>query len=434
MKRASPLLFISIALNVALLAVLLVRPSLAPAGVRRMFGVAEPEPAVRGSVVASRTAIAAPPAEQLWARLRADDPRELILRLRAAGFPSTVLRWMIQLAAEERFGPRLRELGEPDPNTPFWKIPGYHAAGADAERHLELGRVQRERRMLVQALAREAGLADDEESTAEQRRRFGDVPRAKCEAAEAAIADYNDMMNVLRRGQRGVNLPGDTETFALLRRELEADLAAILSPAEREAFELRSSDAAERVRARIVLFDASEAEYRALLAIEREFEPRLHPPGESYSLSSAGWERRNEIEKERDAQIRQTLGEARHADFLRAIDQEYQQLNQLARRESLPAASVADTYRLRETVLEQAAHIASDAALDDAQKRASLQLLGQGARAQINASLGPNAGPIYARVADRWLTALEAGKAVTKVGNAIETRNIGAPPPPRPPP
>ena len=102
-----------------------------------------------------------------------------------------------------------------------------------------------------------------------------------------------------------------------------------------------------------------------------------------------------------------------------------QQLDRLAKQANLPETAAVQVYDFRTNTLKESNRIYDDAALNPEQKRAALQTLAQNARNEIVSTLGADVGGSYLKVAERWLTGLDRGAAVTfTAGGGMSTRVV----------
>lgn len=435
MIPSARLLPLSLAANLLLVGLLALRPSLAPLAVRDFFSRAL-SPETTGQPPAAHPSSAATPdpahpssvaVASLWSRLRTDNLRDYVARLRAAGFPAATIRALIEVELQLRYGSRLTALQDPDASVPFWKIPANQALNADADHLKEITGLQREFHKQLHDLLGDEFFADDE-SLARERRRYGHLSHTKISALKAIEDDYSDLERISRGTMQGVALPEDREASTLMRREKRADLAAVLTPEELAEYDLHTSSAASLVRSQIALFPATEEEYRTLVRLRLAVEEQAPaPPGGYYA--SEDTKRLTEALAISDTQLKAAFGDARYAEYVRDTNYDYRQLTKLARQEDLPPETIALTWNLRDTVSRESNRIMDDPSLDRAQKSAALQSLAQNTRVQFNQTLGPNAGPLYASVASSWLNAVGRGRAVTFVDGRPVYRN----PPPLPP-
>lgn len=452
-RRPAVILAVSLAANLLLAAALVSRPSLAPPVVLDFlraitgrplgsFAPASPSAASSSTSGASASALASsapvhprspPPPPSLWDRLNAGvtaapDLRPWVARLQAAGFPPHVIRALVSREVEQRYGPRLLALDEPDPATPFWKKPSWAEFSRDPARLPELQRLRQEQRALAGTALAVLPRAEDDLAAALRQRSYGSIPPAKVDRVQAIESDYNEMQQAVWRAQQGVTLPSDREQFALLDREKRADLAAVLTPDELAAYDLRNSPVSHALRAQLEFFDPSEAEYEAMYRAAAPFADLYQAYGYQSNFDPAARAQRQAETDALNAQLRAALGDQRYAQFQRASDSEYKGLSRLAGRDGVSAETTTRTFDLRDQTLQQATAIVADSSLDNAQKSAALQALGQTARSQIMGLLGPTTGAAYAQLANFWLDGLAAGSAVTVQNGRISVGRLPAPP------
>jgi hypothetical protein len=437
------ILICSLALNAAWIATFVLRPSLVPGFARDLFqlradGAADNAP--RTGAVAQRSGQAAraarnPGAEAqgtLWSALESDDLPGLVARLRAAGFPPALVRAIISAQVDRRFQARLKALAS-GVETPYWQ-PTALSSFNNPKYFEERQQAYRDRSRLLRELLGEQALASaGVDPTQAQRQQFGDLSKAKIETVQRINDDYAEMVSQVRAATQGIMLPEDRAKLALLEREKRADLAAILTPAELEDYEMRSSPATMRLRSALSLIDASEAEFRAIFRIQQPFTEILYPSGGMGGMMTMEIrQRRDDAQKQVNEQLKATLGAARFAEFARAQHFEFQQLARLTQRENIPLATAVSAFELRTSTSEESQRIGSDPSLSNEQKLAAMQALAQKTRTQLLSSLGPSVGPGYTQSA-AWLQAIEKGTIVTfsPDGNMTSFRPIasGAPPP-----
>ncbi len=412
-----PLIAVSLAAN-GFLAAFALRPSLTPPAFQDFFARHFHSDGQTAAAPAASPAAQSTTRGQLWSALKTDDLATLVARLRAAGFPVSLIRAIVSAELNARYDTRMRALLEPDPNTPYWKQSGF--ISSDSKNYAEYTRLQRERSKLMRDLFSDPAFATDDVSAA-QRRQFGNLSRQKIDQLQRIEDDYGDMSSAVRAGMNGVTLPEDREKLVLLASEKHADLAAILTPEELADYELRSSPLVSLLGRYLGGFDSSEAEFRAVFQAQQKYGAAVAPTGD---LRSADPETRQAALQQLNADLKMSLGDARYADYQRETNRDFQQLSRIAQQENIPAATAIRAYNLRDTVAEESNRIFDDPTLTPDQKHLALQTLAQNTRAQTLALLGPTAGPTYTKIQDSWLTNVERGSAIT-FSNTSMTSSIG---------
>jgi hypothetical protein len=442
MKLSTLLVAGSLALNVALLAVYVSRThpsSPAPAGNNSGTATANPAPSHAENsgpkkiapTDATKAVPGAAPAKETWAKLNPGDLRALAARLRAAGFPPSVVRSVIYAQVNESFKGRREQLAPANQERPFWETDASGRMGYDAKYYAALRDINREQTQIVKDILGEDASATSAQASDYQRRRFGDLTQDKIDQLQRLDQDYNDLRNEVQSASRGIMLPEDREKLTILEQEKRADLAKLLSPQEMEGYLMRTSNTTNRLRTALTTMNATEPEFRAIYQAQSAFDEKYNAPGLGMSFNGPdAMKERQAAQAQASEQIKAALGEQRYAEYARGADREFQQLNRMALQASLPDTAALQAYNVRETTLKESNRIYDDAALSPEQKRASLQALGQSVRAEITATLGPDVGTRYLQVANRWLTALDRGAAVTFTDNTLSTRNLPVRPPP----
>ena len=170
--------------------------------------------------------------------------------------------------------------------------------------------------------------------------------------------------------------------------------------------------------------NATEEEFRAIYRIQRPFTDTLFPMGMG-NVGADTMQQRRDAQKQVADQLKVALGDSRYADYARASNNEFQQLNRIAQRENIPVETAVRVFNLRDSVAQESNRIFGDNTQTADQKRAALQALAQTIKGQIVTSLGPSAGNAYVKTA-HWLSLIERGGAVTfgPDGNVTNTQTL----------
>ncbi len=351
------------------------------------------------------------------AALQSGDLARLRDELRAAGVEEDLVRAIVAARLAKRYEARLRALQpRPDPNRPWWKNDEDGSTGQTREQR-EMARALRdEQRAEMERLLGRDPRADDPNSWLA--RTYGYLPVEKRDELRRIEQDYNELSSELRRELRGFTLPSDTEKLQFLAEERRRDLESLLSPQELEAFELRQSRTAQNMRWRMTQMDASEAEFRAIFELQKEFDDRFNEHDQYgnriRTMGPDDWRARSEAEKAMREQIRSALGPERYADYVRSQDGDYQQLRNAARRFDLPPDTAKNLHALRDDVPRRAGAIADDASLSLEQKREALKRLAQDTRNLVRTTMGSEVADAYFKNNGMsWLGQLEQGTIVT---------------------
>lgn len=258
-----------------------------------------------------------------------------------------------------------------------------------------------------------------ETSDAEPNLELAFLTPAKQNAIQQITRDYADMIQAAHLAAGRFELPADREKITFLEAERDRDIAALLTPEERENLELRTSPLAYQLRSLTTELKATESEYRAIFALQKDYETH------SANLDGTDY---TDAQQNLQNQIATLVGLERYRAYARAQDNDYTSLQAIAERFSLPPAISDTLYNLREPVAQATQRIAHDPSLDVAQKNAALQTLARQTRAQLATTLGPEIAAAYLQDKVRWLPLLETGHilSIPPAGNIVATPLVPA--------
>ena len=315
-----------------------------------------------------------------WSAFAGSTDSATIARLRSEGFPAGVIRAIVTSMLSERFAARRAALPTAHP-WPFWRD-GYYPgrqeivdpAGLAARRALD-----NEYSAALEQLLGNDALAATPEEMVRRRNTYGDLSPEKIRRLEAVNRDYADLRRQVQDETRGIVFPEDQAKYDLLEQERRADLAAMLTPAELEAYDLRSSPAAQNIRGQLNAFNPTEAEFKALyqvqLAYDRQYGSAVLTADESRRL--------------REAMVQPALTPERFADYQVTTAGSYPELSSLVNRLQLPATATGDLVRLQRQVAQGIADLTADSTLDADAKNARLLALAQATDSRLVAVIGP---------------------------------------------
>ena len=218
------------------------------------------ETAPQVAISAAATEIAA-----LWHQLKTEDLPTMVARLRAAEFPPAVVRALIVGEVEARFAPRRQNLVRQHADLPYWTTSPLGIRGMNPKATAALVELQLEQQKLLKDLLGPSAIARDGAVETFLQLRFGELPREKYDAIFGVTTDYSILRSKLLAENDGSPLrPEERDRMAFLAKEERADLEKILTPAELEAYDLRSSETANLLRRELAAFKPTESEFRSV--------------------------------------------------------------------------------------------------------------------------------------------------------------------------
>jgi len=399
--KTKVLLAVSLVLNLALTGVLLwfvnhrPVPAVAPAPPTppASSGSAAPEPSSK-----PETVVAAKPAQPFdWRMVESEDYKQYIANLRAIGCPEETIRDIIIADVNKLFASRRQALKISTNRFEYWKSGSFFAGMFDPERIEQEQALAREKRELLRELL---GVAPDEKPDL-----FGGFNPFEAmldflpsEKQTAVLELLQKMQARMIRGFRG-GAP-DAEGLGQVRtaqKEMEAELAKILTPQELEEYQLRMSPTAMAMRMQLSSFEPTEEEFRKIFAVRKTFDDQFNPM-EAATLDTAEREKMNAARREMEAQLKSVLGEARYAEYERAQDWTYQGIYRVAQRQGLPKDSADKVYDMQKIAQDQTRKVQQDPTLSPEQRQAAIEAIRTETANSIRAVLGEKGFQAYQRL------------------------------------
>ena len=331
----------------------------------------------------------------LVAALNSDDPAALRDILRAAGLSDEMVRSLVQMRIWKRYEARYKALQpKPDPGKPWWKDDvrqnGWFGNMTKAQRD-EMRQIQKDQR---DEMERVLGPDKNGNNGGWQDPRLSFLAADKRQQLQQIQQDYQELMNDVQQDMQGFALPSDREKLRYLQEQQKADIDALMTPEERQAYDLRMSQTAQNLRWQMTKFDATEEEYMKIFPLQKAFDDKYNtndPYGGSVQRDQQFWQDRQAAENQLKEQMKQVIGDDRYTEYIRSQDGDYQQLQAAARRLDLPADTATRVYSLRDDVSAGAKQIADNANLSVDQKKQALADLANSTRDQVRATLGAEA-------------------------------------------
>ena len=407
MKLPVVLLFASLAVNAAVITLYFKQSSgAASAGSPAAAALAEKSAGSSGSAApvpsADSTAAQTTQFAKSWSELQAGDLKTLPERLRAAGFPPSMIRAIVAAQVNEQFSARRKELLGNQAEQPFWK--NQRSGMMDPKIMTALRDLGKEQMALMKSLLGENAPGNDE-INAWQRRQFGNLAPEKLTQLQSINTDYSELQQEIMQKANGVMLPEDREKLAYLEKEKLADIAKTLSPQEFEEFQLRSSNTANQLRGQLGSFNTTEAEFRALYKVAAAIDEKYGTAGPFGGLRNPGDYQNRQADML--AQAKAVLTPERFADYKLATDPQSRQVSSLVARLELPPATTQQVVTLQQDIQNRARAIMTNRELPAADRTAQLTTLQQEATAKLSTTLTPRGLEAYKQNGGQWLDMLK---------------------------
>jgi hypothetical protein len=186
----------------------------------------------------------------------------------------------------------------------------------------------------------------------------------------------------------------DMKQMQKVQKEMEAELAGIMTPQELQDYQLRMSQTAMVMRMQLASFDPTEQEFRDIFKRKKAFDDEYGLMGMG-SLSKEEREKRDAAKKDMDATLKATLGDERYADYERSQDWAYQGISKAAERAGLGKDDAIKVYDMKKAAEDQAKQVRQDKSLNKDQRNAALQGIRTETENSIRTVFGDKASQSY---------------------------------------
>lgn len=346
-----------------------------------------------------------------WRQLETEDYREFIQRLRAIGCPEETIRDIVISDLDKLMAPRTSALYQRRPDLGFWHSEEEELANERDYR--EINRAQREidaqKRAVIEELlgvdlVRERMRLKGEQDYYE--RRLGFLPEDRRGRVRDVLERYDDLETRLREKEWDDGEPLTGAERAELRRlhqAQQAELEAILSPSEREQYELWMSDTANNVRWSAYGMDISQEEFLVIYNARKAFDQQWAGRDPALMDESTS-ERMSTALQQMEADLQRQLGAERFAEFKRGEDPDFHQLTRTVTRFKLPRDTAKRVYDVKRAVEDVRNALRENPSLSPDQRSAALLAMGQETESTVRQLLGDRAFRYYLRTGDgSWL-------------------------------
>ena len=348
---------------------------------------------------------------QDWNRLSSGDAKTQVANLKAAGFPPEFVQGIIRAELDRVYNVRRKELLARYSKGSYWQA-SYTRANFSAV----LGRniIQEEENGQMRAL-----FGPEADNTAYDTGHFMPpnfnlrgqseaLPPEKFQKVAAIVADYNAMRADLYASANGLVDPDAGAKNDYLSKQQKADIEAALSPDELLEYNLRSSPDANSLRWTLDSFKPTEGEFRSIYKVQDEFNRRYSTDA---GLAPGDVQKERDAHKtELDAELQETLGPDRFAQYKVEIQPNYGPVSRVTEALNLPSGSAQQLIDVEGDITKRMNLLKSDSTLSDADRTTQLAALNGEARARLSSVLGEKGLELYKANAGYWLNSLPQSK------------------------
>lgn len=338
-----------------------------------------------------------------WEHFDTTDLKLLAARLRHAGLSRQVVAAIVQLKVRAAFDAKRVALAQSLPQYPYWRdAPG---RSRDIEFSAGMKTIAREEADVLSATLGDDGVDLSPWEDLERSRRYGDVSRQTARQIQRIDEDYQDLLAQARSQLLRTPLPEFRERLALLESERRKDLAAILSPEQLDAYEMRTSSTTARIRGSTAALDLSEDQFTAIYRLQRAFDDQYNPSNTSFvgTRPDVSPEQRA-AEAKLSADIKAAIGPELGARYEQMRSPEYFTTQAVVSRLGLPATNVPQVIAVQQDIEQRAAQLRTVPATTFADRQRQLAALAAEANQRLSPLLGGDRGiETYKKNGGYWL-------------------------------
>ncbi len=402
------ILAVSLCLNVGLAAAYLVKSP--PASVETVAKTtAKPGTAPRGDKKDKSAAASAEPIKVIqqidWRVVESEDYKKFIANLRSIGCPEETIKDIIVADVNKLYDSKRKALKKPGEGFKFWKggmNPMMGAMGNEEAKKKQQELAQEKKALLKELLGIEPVEKPEEVFglTAIMETMLDFLPPAKQAKVMELMQDAQT--KAMKRMGNGQPDAEDLKEMKKIQKDAEAELAKLLTPQEKEDYDLRLSQTAMMMRMQMRDFEPDEQEFRDIFKLKKKFDDDF---GGQFGMMSQDKEeqaKRAAAQKELDGQLKSMMGDARYAEYQRGQDWAYGAMSKVAERQGLPKEAAVKVYDMKKTAEEQANKLRADQSLSNEQRQAALRAIRTETERAITATFGQKGFDSYQSQQGAW--------------------------------
>ena len=409
--NSKPLLLLSLALNLGLLGAVAFVMKNRPVP---DASVASPSPAPVEAKTNLRKVTAATAGQRTitvrtnaldWRNVESGDYKEYIANLRSIGCPEETIRDIIIADVNKLFEDRKKALKKPAEKFKFWEtgnkgMQKMLGGALDEEAVKQSQALAAEKRTLLKELL---GVEIDEKPNMmaafnpfEEMLSF--LPTAK----QTRLMEIMQQFQARQMKSLGNGQPDETDIKQMQKaqKEMEAEIAGMLTPREFDDYQLRLSQTAMMMRMQLDGFSPTEQEFREVFKLQKAFDDEFSPLG--FNQDKEAQARRGAAQKELDDKLKATLGDQRFDEMQREKDYTYKAIAKVAEREGLPREAGVKVFDMKKVAEEQAGKVRLDKSLTPVQRTTALQAIRSETERGMSETLGKTGFDSYKNGNTAW--------------------------------
>lgn len=340
-----------------------------------------------------------------WSQVESSDYRQYIANLRAIGCPENTIKDIILTDILKLYAAQRGQFYHNGREFKFWETDEKRKLNAKQleEREKRLAAIDKEIPSVLRELL---GLNYEREinkyfvDTNEDERRLNFLPEEK-RARLLALRDEIEGAKERILQAAGEKLStADQEALQKIEAQRTAALENLLSAPELAEFELRTSATADELRAKLIGFNPTEAEFRQIFEMQKAV-------GEKFATTDGATEtsarEKAAAQKQIDEEIRRQLGEARYADYQRAQNPDFREAYVFTEIYELPSSTAQTLFEIKQIAEGEWKNLSADSAIPETQRLEALHAIQRETEKSLRATLGAKVFASYAQGSGKWI-------------------------------
>jgi hypothetical protein len=306
-----------------------------------------------------------------WETVESPDYKEYIANLRSIGCPEETIHDIIIADVNKLFEDRKKALKKP---FKFWAtgMANMMGGGMDEQTSAQFRDLAAEKKALIRELLgiELNDIASMAAGVNPYEHLLGFLPLEKQSKVMELYQDFAAKQSSLV--EAAGSLDGeDMKKMEELQKEMEGEVAKMLTPEEFENYQLTMSQTAMMMRMSLTGFEPDEQEFRELFKLQKAFDDEFGQYGVGGDADEM--KKRTEATEALRKQMKATLGEQRYSDYARETDWQFKNLSKAAERAGLPKDSAIKVWDMQALAQKEAAQLYGNASLDAEKRKAAIQ-------------------------------------------------------------
>ena len=340
-----------------------------------------------------------------WRTVESGDYKEYIANLRSIGCPEETIRDIIIADVNKLFEDRKKALRKPAEQFKFWEtgnkgMQRMLGGAYDEEAIKQKQTLAAEKRALIKELL---GIEIEEKpNLIAALNPFEELLSFLPPGKQTRLMEIMQQFQAKQMKSLGNGQPDETDMKLMQKaqKEMEAEIAGMLTPQEFDDYQLRLSQTAMMMRMQLDGFSPTEQEFRDVFKLQKAFDDEFSPLGMSQDKETQA--KRQAAQKELDDKLKATLGDQRFADLQREKDYTYKAIAKVAERQGLPKEAGVKVFDMKKVAEDQANRVRQDKSLSAVQRTTMLQAIRSETERGITETLGKTGLDSYKNGNTAW--------------------------------